>query len=381
MEHNTHLPLVEEIMQRFAAETGLQGESRPQRYLWTDAFAVCNYLDLQSLTGKSKYGELAIHLVNQVHAVLGRHRDDDPRKGWISGLSEAEGEKHPTRGGLRIGKELPERLSSEEENTSLEWERDGQYYHYLTKWMQALHRVSAQTNDPLYDAWARELAETVHDAFTYKPSFGDAKRMFWKMSIDLSRPLVTSMGQHDAVDGYISYMELQLSNPETLNREIADLEEMCRGMNWTTDDPLGIGGILTDALFLVKLIAAGKPVLPGLLEDLLEASARGLAGYSARGPLRHPVEYRLAFRELGLAIGLHAVERINTYLSEYLENFQENSFAELLETISGYQSLRKSIEDCWLTPENRKSRTWESHQNINNVMLATTLAPGGYLGN
>jgi hypothetical protein len=35
-----------ELMQAFAERTGLTG-SRPQRrYLWTDAFAVCNFLGL-----------------------------------------------------------------------------------------------------------------------------------------------------------------------------------------------------------------------------------------------------------------------------------------------------------------------------------------------
>jgi hypothetical protein len=44
-----------------------------------------------------------------VHAVLGRHRPDDRRTGWISGLEEQEGSEHPTAGGLRIGKVMNER--------------------------------------------------------------------------------------------------------------------------------------------------------------------------------------------------------------------------------------------------------------------------------
>ena len=76
-----------------------------------------------------------------MHHVLGRHRDDDPRRGWISGLSEEEGERHPTRGGLRIGKPLNEREPDEPADSQLEWEQDGQYFHYLTKWMHALYRM------------------------------------------------------------------------------------------------------------------------------------------------------------------------------------------------------------------------------------------------
>ena len=43
--------MVSEIMIEFAEMSGLSpaGPS-PQRYLWTDAFAVCNYLDLYRKT-------------------------------------------------------------------------------------------------------------------------------------------------------------------------------------------------------------------------------------------------------------------------------------------------------------------------------------------
>jgi hypothetical protein len=47
----------------------------------------------------------------------------------------------------------------------LEWDRDGQYFHYLTKWMHALDQVSAATGDPRFNLWARELAEVAHAAF------------------------------------------------------------------------------------------------------------------------------------------------------------------------------------------------------------------------
>ncbi|MCF8126715.1 MAG: hypothetical protein K9J51_10890 [Desulfotignum sp.] len=59
------------------------------------------------------------------------NREDDPRTGGISGLDEKKGKQHPTRGGLRIGKPLNERRSDEPFDQNLEWDRDGQYYHYL----------------------------------------------------------------------------------------------------------------------------------------------------------------------------------------------------------------------------------------------------------
>jgi hypothetical protein len=88
------------LMNDFAERTGLDSDRPVRRYLWTDAFAVCNYLGLARATGERQYLDLALRLVDQVHHTLGRHRQDDPREGWISGLDEQAGEAHPIRGGL-----------------------------------------------------------------------------------------------------------------------------------------------------------------------------------------------------------------------------------------------------------------------------------------
>jgi hypothetical protein len=243
-------------MLEFAASSGLSpARPNPQRYLWTDAFAVCNFLGLYRETGEEQYRKLALDLVHQVHSTLGRHRADDRRKGRISGLDEKEGAEHPAIGGLRIGKEMNERKPGEPYDASLEWDRDGQYYHYLTKWMHALARVSLVTGDPEHAKWAMELAKTAHDRFTYASSPGARKRMYWKMSIDLSYVLVPSMGQHDPLDGLVTCCELQAladrSGAQTdwpsLNAEIAEMALICEGQMLTTDDPLGIGGLPADA--------------------------------------------------------------------------------------------------------------------------------------
>jgi hypothetical protein len=209
MKQNESQPLVREIMMEFARETGFSPARKfPRRYLWTDAFGVCNFLGSYDQTGQKTFLDLALRLVDQVHQTLGRHREDDSRRGWISGLGEQEGEGHPTRGGLRIGKGLNERGPRDPYDESLEWDMDGQYYHYLTKWMHALHRASGATGDLTYHAWAIELAKTAHAKFVYTSSPGRPKRMYWKMSIDLSRPLVPSMGHHDPLDGFVTYSEL-----------------------------------------------------------------------------------------------------------------------------------------------------------------------------
>lgn len=82
--------LAAELMTGFARRTGLTGESGVTRYLWTDAFALCNLLGLRRSSGDPRWLDLAARLVKQVHHTLGRHRDDDPRNGWISGLDEGE---------------------------------------------------------------------------------------------------------------------------------------------------------------------------------------------------------------------------------------------------------------------------------------------------
>ena len=106
------------LMSDFATRTGLSPPSRkPSRYLWTDAFAVCNFLELFERTSDEKYRRGATELIDQVHRVLGRYRDDDKRSGWISGLDERAGRRHPTAGGLRIGKPLSERSVDEPHST------------------------------------------------------------------------------------------------------------------------------------------------------------------------------------------------------------------------------------------------------------------------
>jgi hypothetical protein len=231
MTENTSAVIVRDLMAEFAGLTGLDPpHTPPRRYLWTDAYAVCNYLELFRRTGDATYRALALRLVDQVNHTLGRHRDDDPRTGWISGLPDEEGEAHPTRGALRIGKPLPERRPDEPFDERLEWGRDGQYYHYLTKWMHALNWVSRKTGEPTYTRWAVELAGVAHAAFTYASS--GAKRMYWKMSVDLSRPLVPAMGQHDPLDGFVTYSELQaaVGEPERpdLSAEIGDMARICQ---------------------------------------------------------------------------------------------------------------------------------------------------------
>jgi hypothetical protein len=389
MKKSSSLSMVREIMLEFADLTGLSSTGKtPRRYLWTDAFAVCNFLELYRQTEGEKYKNLALRLVNQVHNLLGRHREDDPRTGWISALDEEEGKRHPTMGGLRIGKGLNERKPAEFFDERLEWDRDGQYYHYLTKWMHALNRVSRVTGDLTYNTWAMELAKTVHARFTYVPRSGSEKRMYWKMSIDLSYPLVPSMGHHDPLDGLITYNQLQASAAKDsqkstrldLRVEITDLAKICEGKSWVTDDPLGIGGLLGDAWKVAQLMINGYFDKIDLLEILLDSSLPGLESYVRKNPSRLPADYRLAFRELGLSVGLRAVEKLRRFIEEKPGFFNRKlPLHPRIEKLMQYKPFSEKIEMFWLEEANQEAASWTVHRDINMVMLATSLAPDGYL--
>jgi hypothetical protein len=303
------------ILAQFAASTGLTAAVQPRRYLWTDAFAVMTWVGLGEL-------ELARRLIEQVHAVLGAEK------------------------GVRIGKPLPERAPHEPYDPELEWERDGQYYHYLTKWMQALERTARATGDERYHRSAVELARTANHAFIHPGG------MYWKMSVDLSRPLVPSMGAHDPLDGLITTVCLGLPAPD-------ELERLCERMRWASADALGAGGLLIDALRLARL-----EKFPDLLAAVL-ADAETSVQAAARS-LRGPASQRLAFRELGFALGLHAIEP----LGEYADTARLRPFVP----------LARELKEFWLHPASQAAPTWTGHHDINAVTLAACLAPVGVLG-
>lgn len=370
------------IMADFSNRTCINNNRTPIRYLWTDAFAVCNFLGLFLKTGDLKYKDDALLLVEQVHHILGKHRNDDLRHEWISGLDEEEGEKHPTIGGLRIGKKNNERKINEPFDEQAEWEQDGQYFHYLTKWMHALNLVAKITNDPRYNIWAKELARSAYDKFTYT-AFGNTKRMYWKMSIDLTYPLVSSMGQHDALDGYITYLELMSTSYENndinLDKQIAGLYQISQTISLDSSDPLGIGGLLNSACTLTQLIIKSKMIhLSDILLKLLDSSLKGINSFLYTNTLKYPPEYRLGFRELGLSIGLYGVEKMQMTIKEHPECFSNQTLLTAkINDLAVYLPLSDIIEKFWI--DNQKSGTWGEHLDINAVMLATSLDPECFL--
>lgn len=178
------------------------------RYLWTDAFGVCNLISLYRISRDSRYLILAERLVEVVHRVLGATRDG-------TRLLPGADAQHPLRGGLRIGK-----LAASGPDG------DGQYYHYLTTWMFALNRLAKVTNKMMYNDLGIELAESIHTKFVTRREATHPK-IVWKMSVDLTEILVSSEGNLDAAQGYLAYSLLQKANkrdPKVLSQEINDLK-------------------------------------------------------------------------------------------------------------------------------------------------------------
>ena len=61
------------------------------------------------------------------------------------------------------------------------------------------------------------------------------------------------------------------------------------------------------------------------------------------------------------------------------ESLRYAKITERVKALMGYESLGKEIESFWLDPEHRQARTWAEHRDINEVMLATSLVPAGFL--
>ena len=113
---------------------------------------------------------------------------------------------------------------------------------------------------------------------------------------------------------------------------------------------------------------------------MLESALTGLKYYSRNNPLDFPAVYRLAFREMGLSIGIKGIEYLHKILLANENLFKHYSILKQnIEALLDYVPLALSLENFWLDNKNRKSSTWTDHREINMVMLATSLLPCGFL--
>eukprot|EP01084_Bolivina_argentea_P003326 6241_1 len=277
-------------------------EKKKPRYLWTDAFGVVNYLTLYVYTKDETYLTQAQTLVSTVHDTLGYTRDGQKRLGHAT-------DEHPTLCGLRIGK-LGDESSS--------MDGDGQYFHYLTKWMFALNRLTVITEQDTYNTWAIEMAKHVFERFVNVKK----GRMCWKMNIGLDRILVPSEGNLDPYDGYVTYRLLQetANDANVLSEEIKVFKGMVdrKVSYYNSNDTLDLG----EACWLAHWFVDSEE----WAARMAVKSMNNLNGLKESGEFKRSAYFRLAFREFGTAIGTQALycnsdslKRIK-YLSEPWHN-------------------------------------------------------------
>jgi hypothetical protein len=195
--------------------------------------------------------------------------------------------------------------------------------------------------------------------------------MYWKMSTDLSRPLVTSMGAHDPLEGLICTISAMKAAPP-MEAELQplkeDFQEICAGREWSTDDALGIGGLLLDTL-RVCILTEAKAALPASVQPqkLWGDSLHSLENFASQHSPRMSATQRLPFRECGLTLGLRALHGGKSFPEKAGLN---------LDPLDPYLSLAATIENFWLDSKNQRASTWTGHLDINAVTLAASLVAG-----
>ncbi|KAI9736171.1 MAG: hypothetical protein M1834_001056 [Cirrosporium novae-zelandiae] len=344
------------------------------RYLWTDAFAVLDFLTLSKETSSPVYITLAARLISTVHDVLGRTRDGFAR------LPNATDDQ-PLLGGLRIGK-LDEHGS----------DGDGQYFHYLAIWMFALNRMALASGDISYNSQAISLAKAVHPRFMKDPS-AKRPRLYWKMSMDLSEPLVFSEGNLDPIDGYVVFSILQAVAGQNgiLANEIASYKRILdtKWPNYSSSDPLDLGMTLWTAhWFLGKEEWADSLCKRALASTSMSRSyppyLKPLQGWEylisnlflldelvnefhffSRPPRR-----RLAFREFGTCLGIRSI--LQSQPTSFNSEEQGNGLETLASDIVTTWETEKVVPDV-LSHENKQK---DGLEDITAVMYAAALWPG-----
>jgi hypothetical protein len=136
--------------------------------------------------------------------------------------------------------------------------------------MFALNRYALATNNIEYQKHAIVLAKTAYKAFVYSRPMGF--RMYWKMNIQLTHPLVRSQGNLDPYDGLLTYSLLEmtnrhflqkttqesqsLSNELSLKQEMKCFETMVNSLyhGYYSSDPLDLG----EALWLSHFFASDQ---------------------------------------------------------------------------------------------------------------------------
>ena len=266
------------------------------RYLWTDAHGLCNLVTLYNVTADKSYIAQAEDLIKKVIAVLGR------------------------KIGLRIGEEP---------------DRDGQYFHYLTKWIYALNELGKIK--PEYHQRAVKLSKDIHPHFFVK-----GRGVLWKMLEDLSAPYPGyGLGGLDFYDGYVVYKSVDAA---ALSSEIGDMYSLIQKdfHRFSCTQDLGLG----EALWMVHHCPdePWSQVLKG--RSIKQLDAMWIRQGEGKGFFcRHPSSPRVkfAFTNYGVSIGCQAVgiwpdrvEALNRFFKTYKSGgeYDKNSITHVMRCTS-----------------------------------------------
>ena len=259
-------------------EAGLCADGHQRRYLWTDAFGVLAYTSIaQDYSQKNNPQQAQLHqqaaqrLIQVVHECLGTPRspqdimrvDPDSPFGFV---------------GLRIGKVETRKV------TDYGMQFDGQYWHYIDKWLLALARAG-RADDGI--RIAKSVFPYFMDAGPLGTGFGGGIR--WKLSVDATPPpaLQRAHASDDTLMALIVFSLLQQysSSGASLEQEIQMLRNSLQHYRLrVTDDPLGWG-------------------LEAICDQYLENQPRQAALAALQASALHPSHLSLPFRLYGAILG------------------------------------------------------------------------------
>ena len=182
--------------------------------------------------------------------------------------------------------------------------------------------MSLARGEPGYNALAVQLMQGVHSRFVAQAGRPGA-HSYWKMSVDLSKPLVPSEGNLDAFDALSVLRLLREAGvegvPSLLGKEISDWEAIVQRKMYT-------GGFHSaDALDLGEALqtAAWHPAEPWA-RMLTDTSLRTLEQMWQGGEFDSAARsrWRLGFREMGTAIGVQVCAASREAWRERVEALQ-----------------------------------------------------------
>lgn len=317
-------------------EAGLCSDGLQRRYLWTDAFGVLSYVSIAErykLEGNSgeaeKYKRAANMLVDVVHQTLGSPRSEKSEDHMTKDASSPTGYV-----GLRIGKVDSRRV------TDYGMSYDGQYWHYVDKWLLALARSG-------------HVSEGIQIAKSCFPYFFDdggdgtgwGGGIRWKLSVDASAPpsLQRARASDDTLVALIVFSILEahrVPSDASLKDEINQLNVALQGYRpRVTDDPLGWG-------------------LEAMYDQYIKGHPRQAALKEHQPYALHSSHLSLPFRLYGAMIGARIAG----------------------ESVASQQKVDQLVSLSLRHEARAAASGMEEHSSINRVMLAMCLLCPGALG-